>query len=712
MKTAPSHRLSPLTGAIRQLHRPHTEARTATLPGFVQVLTVEQQAVAKLACNLALDHLEANGNVIDYGTQGTVIGCLMKLYCEMLFGHLKGRFGVPVPTGYGKTTSAAALIVALHKAKVTDRPLAVAASRVEALCDLRADIDVIARRAGCLDAGLADKIGMLHSYSKAPADWNDDREFFTPTEGNENRQFLLVTQAQLSAGMKAEIVLAHSSGADRLVIWDENLIPSTVYAIDLKEAFEGIAAVHSGAMFSAAESEAAAWFKDAQERLLSAQEIDGSEGAAIDLPPLDDEKHRRLKLSLASQRYSDVLLPLLDMAGCKVRVNPRRNAEGAKGAVVTYRVSVPDSLDRIVILDASFPINRLYDVDQRVAPWTDSPSVRHLANELDLSHLKDYSRVSVRHMRRGGGRSTVENDLVRGGGKLMADVVRLIEGVPADESVLVFTFKPRGRSADLPEALRSALKKAGVDLEAKMIVGNGPSAQERPRINIATWGQECGTNAFSHCKHVILLGVLRLSFGELLGRYLAASENLNAAYPKTTEEEVMLGHLGHSIYQAASRGTSRSTDAQGRAGAMNLWLVEADPRIRDEIEKVLPGCQWGDWQGDYSRAKADPKERLSPKTDCAFAATVEYLEELSPDVAEISSAKALAVIRKRAPVTPDVWRAVRARFAESPARGWLAPSGSRSFVRTSAIHAIETAEALALFEDEATPLDEDEAVAV
>ncbi|MCD6673443.1 MAG: hypothetical protein LT106_11355 [Burkholderiaceae bacterium] len=76
---------------------------------------------------------------------------------------------------------------------------------------------------------------MLHSYSKAPADWNDAREFFTPTEGNENRQFLLVTQAQLSAGMKAESVLAHSSDAERFVIWDENLLPSSVYAIDLKE---------------------------------------------------------------------------------------------------------------------------------------------------------------------------------------------------------------------------------------------------------------------------------------------------------------------------------------------------------------------------------------------------------------------------------------------------------------------------------------------
>ncbi|MCL4182795.1 MAG: hypothetical protein KJ011_05040 [Burkholderiaceae bacterium] len=694
MNTDPSFRLSTLASAIRQLHRPQAQARRAKLPSFPQVLTVDQMGVAKLACDLALDHMEANGNVIGEA-QGTVLLGLLKLYCEMLFGHLKGRFGVPVPTGYGKTTSAAALIVALHKAKVTDRPLAVAASRVEALCDLRADIDVIARRAGCLE-GLADKIGMHHSYSDA---------VFPPTEGNERRQFLLVTQAQLSASSKAETVLAHESGADRLVIWDESLLPSSVFAIDLQEAFGGAAAVLSDATFHAAVSEAAAWFTDAQDRLLSAQSIDATEGAVISLPPIDDEKHKRLRSSIASHRYSDVLLPLLDMAGGKVRVNPRRNAEGSKGAVVTFRVSVPDSLERIVILDASFPINRLYEVDRRVTPWTESPSVRHLAGELDLQHLKDYSQVTIRHMRRGGGRSSVENDLVRGGGKLMADVVRLIDEVPSDESVLIFTFKHRGRSADLPAALRASLKKGGVDLDAKVPVGK--DGQLRSRINIATWGQECGTNAFAHCKHVILLGVLRLSFGELLGRYLAASENLGAAYPKTTEEEVMLGHLGHSIYQAASRGASRSTDAQGNAGEMNLWLVEADPRIREEIEKVMPGCHWGDWQGDYSRAKADPKAKLSPKTDSAFAAAVEYLEGIPQDVVEVSTATALRSIRQNSDVTKKVWRAVRERFIESPVRGWMvAPNGSRSFIRTSAIHSAEIETALALFENE-----DDEALA-
>lgn len=655
-----------------------------------------QQAIAMDALRIAEHHLTAHGTEVGHVQRQSLLA-LFRIYGEMAFGVLESRVGVPLPTGWGKSTSAAAWCVALHRNRAvlpSSWPIptvAIAASRVESLCSVKRDIIEMAERENCVE-GLADQLGLLHSYRFDPAIAEDHLQRFKPlpdgyaTEPADSditgKQFALITHAKVQQGLAGLEAFSFGGRQRSLIIWDEALLPGDVISVSLDKVISAAAYLAEHRRFNIGVTEVATWVAEVKERFNAV--VDHPEGGVVDVPAVDDDKRRRMIGQLPPE-VSAPISTVLSMAGGSVRVHPRRSPEGSTGGIATYLVSVPDCLKRVVILDASFPVNRLYAVDHRVTPWDQLEIFRQLGEELRLDNLKDYSTVRVRHMAKGGGYSSIQND-ARADGKLIADVVDVVKSIPASESVLIFTFLQRSsRDVNLQDRISRKLIEAGIDVDER-IQFNGA---ERKRINILTWGSETSSNDFSHCHHVVLPGVLRLPFGAVLGQYLAATDSLATGFPSNTEREVVLGQLAHLVYQAASRGRSRSTDRSGTAGEMTLWLVDKDLGIRDELAKVMPGATWEPWSGRY--AGADNTRHT--KTDKAFARLIEVLSGVPQDCQRVTMKALWSAADPAGEFSADVRKAVAARFA-SVTSGWIRDPRGRGLIRADEVERVEAEERL------------------
>jgi hypothetical protein len=106
--------------------------------------TVEARRLTELAFRILEEKLKAYGNSPG-GSQLRALFQLLGSYAQMAHGQLKGRYAFPFPCGTGKTQSIVAFAQALSElegcAESYDHiSLAVSASKVEALCDLKRDL--------------------------------------------------------------------------------------------------------------------------------------------------------------------------------------------------------------------------------------------------------------------------------------------------------------------------------------------------------------------------------------------------------------------------------------------------------------------------------------------------------------------------------------------------------------------------------------------
>lgn len=666
-------------------------------------LSPVEESIAVDALDLTLEHLRRHGT--DAGTrQRESLHALMRTYAAITFGKLEGRIAVPLPTGWGKSTSAAAWVITLHRSGRSES-VAIAASKVEALCELLRNIRDLAEHAGCL-AGLDEKLGLLHRHrfnhekaaeylaGLAPLPERFASEPSTARDEIGRRQFVLLTHARLEKGEGAMPEYAYRGQPRHLIIHDEALIPGDVIAVTVADVEEAVAALGKRQARDPSFVEAWEYLHPVADMIAAAEKADGGEGSIVSLPGMEPERAERIAAALARDRRFEALSVVCKMTGGEARVHPQAGATKAYGGLVTYRVSVPNALRRMVILDGSFAVNRLYEVDDRVTPW----STTEYGRPIPATGLKDYSRVTVRHMKAGGGYSTVQSD-ARGERKLIADIVSIVKEVPKSESVLIFTYKdrssasrPSGRDIDLEAAIKASLVAAGVDVKERVSVRGKP----RHRINVLTWGRETSSNDFSHCSTVILPGILRLPFAESLGRYLAATEDLGSRFGRSTERDLVLGQLANLGYQAASRGTSRITDANGRALPMTLWVVDKDEQIKAELDKVMPGAQWAAWTGTYSTGKA-PAIVVETRIDLAFVTVRRFLQGITPTVEKVSTRRMWEQIDPNRLLTVSQREETIKRF-RSPIDGWV--HHGRSLIRDDKLHKVTLDESTRLFKVE------------
>ncbi|WP_428661388.1 hypothetical protein [Reyranella sp.] len=556
--------------------------------------------------------LQDNGNVLSEEHQ-TALYALCGLFTKSAQHKLTGRWAFGLPTGMGKTSAIVAWCATLVAQGHDHISVAVSASKVEALCDLK--------RALIRQGVPEERIGLLYA---------DGGRYSMPrTLDNEDRQIMLVSHARVRMGTGLERFNRYRGKPRDLLVYDESLITSDakgISALELKGAAALMAvliAEHDGAKDMLAYVSGAVSAIDAA--LARAKTTDRAQ--VIQLPqPAEGtvEQYRALVPKRASMAPIETLL---DLAHEDLRV-----VSTSEGGAVWYDLAVPRELHNVLVLDASYSIRELCLADA---------SIRDAEKHLDavkrigvpLSHLKDYSAVELRQLFVSGGRHSMERDYSRDpwDRKITKEIVEVVKAIPEDEAVLVFVFKPRASGPDFGRLTLSALAQAGIDVRAQVTALEHGKEVPRDRINVVTWGMETSLNCYAHCRNVILAGVLHRSTLDLAGLYLGQRDNLTADLDSNLIHRLVRSEVCHCIYQALSRGSCRVIN-NGKAEAMRGWIIHKDLEIQRTLSSVMPGAVWSEWATDDQGVRGN----ITSKTAHAILA---YLKALPDSVDKVSSRK-------------------------------------------------------------------------
>ncbi len=596
------------------------QRRSLTAAGyFANHNGVNHAELTKAAFERLTGFLEGHGNSLD-SNHRSALYALVGAMTRMAQGKLTGRWAFGLPTGMGKSSAIVAWCASLNALGIDHVSVAVAASKVEALCDMK--------RALIAQGVPAEKIGLIHSYNFDPSKVNPGQPMPTgyasePSEGD-GRQFMLVTHARVRGCDLARFNTFRGKPRD-VLIYDESLMVSDAFGLpvrNLKAAVGFLQGMHDG---SHAHAPLISFLSDCRmtiETELQRQRASGAGEGVIRLPSAPAEQLVAFKSLLGTHPAVDAAHQLLEIAHQDVRV-----ILTGQGGVVSYEISVPRELSNVLVLDASYPIRKLVHLDSSIRDAERClPEMARL--DVPLSQLKRFDRVSIRQMFSGGGRDTMRQDFQKPEDqrRVSKDVVSVVNQIPTNEAVLIFTYltRPTERVSYRDILLRD-LDRAGIDTSASVMV-NGV---QRPRISVLTWGQETSLNDYAHCANVILVGVLQRSPVDLAASYVGQVDDLSAAVPHATIKALQTSESAHLIYQALSRGSCRVID-QGQAVPMKAWLIHRDQSVRGELQRVMPGARWETWEATEGAPSAGAIAR-------ATARVVDFLGQLPADVSKLSS---------------------------------------------------------------------------
>ena len=540
---------------------------------------------------------------------------------------LSGRHQVTLAPGVGKTEGIVSWLQALVESGHDHIGVAVAASKVEELCNIKRSL---------LAAGVpARKVGLWHEYKHDPEvaaafvrreiDQLPKGKASEPSEGH-GRQILLITHARIMTSPEPDTYRLYQ-GRPRMVVYDEALVKSKAMSVPLKRIKGAISSVEdqikSGSDLDA--KEALAYLEHVRDVALAADEkLDqAGQGQILDLPHITLEAIERFSDALPNDAWTEPLKTVLEISANDLKVVKQVNG---LGGLVTYDIVIPRVLDNVAILDASYPVRDLVKRDHEIIPGERSKDLRLAFADvldiasMDLSKIKRYDNVEVRQMRVHGGRTTMEEhfnvsrrEARREDNKVCQEITDVISSIPGDQAILIFTFKDRENSKSrFSQTIQDHLEDAGIDLKAEV--------EERPRINILTWGQETAINDYAHCRHVILAGVIRRDRLELEGAILGQVDKLDTQVTSQEVSQADLGEVLHSIYQALNRGTCRNT-INGQAAPMTGWIMHRNTNIQEPLSRIMPGIRWGRWKPNHF-TEDEAKEGAIEK---ATQAIVDYL---------------------------------------------------------------------------------------
>lgn len=534
--------------------------------------------------NLA-SFLIKTGNVLSEEHRAALMA-LCGLLTETSQGKRPGRWAFGLPTGMGKSSGIVAWCAALTKLGNKHVSVAVSASKIEALCDLKRDMI----RAGVPE----DSIGLIYTHSGT-------KYAFPPTDGNDQRQVMLVAHNRIRMKDGHDQFMTFKGKPRDLLIWDESLVASEAKGFDL-DAFDKAIGLVKGAWrrFTDDKHTAASEWLDACQACM-----DGTIKAAtqsrpemLQLPTLSDASLLGIREMLPEDDAAKPVADLLDFYREELRAMP--TSQG--GGVVWYETAVPSEIKNIIVLDASYHIRMLCRADKTIRnAETNIPEIRNIGKP--LADLKRHDNVTIHQLFSGGGRSTMAKDFGDRTKQLaVKEVVDVVKGIPETEAVLVFVFKDRNtKQTSYAGAMYRALADAGIDTHAKLDTGlkdeDGQPVM-RDRINVATWGQETSLNRWAHCSNVILCGVLQRSSLDLAGSYLGQTDDIRHDVSTDTIKELARSEVAHVVYQALSRGCCRVMD-DGQAKAMKAWVVHRDLGIRGLLEDAMPGIRWETWEAKH-----------------------------------------------------------------------------------------------------------------
>jgi hypothetical protein len=653
---------APLTASERRLE-------TAMLANPKALSELPEARLSKAAFTRLVTNLGAFGNVLSEDHREALMD-IVGAYSFLASGHNIGRYAFDLDTGMGKTQSVVAWLAEVH-AQGLPYSVAVCASKVEALCDLKRDL---------MQQGLPEeKIGLWHSYKFDPAMAEEARLGRVPgfaslpaTKDHDNAQFLLVTHSRIRGGGSVTPRLKYRGGERSLVIWDETLLVSDHRCIrhaDIQSAIGWLEPqVDALAAGNAAKADRVAALRYARTcettlalELVRQRAAQDGKPLPVRLPVIEPEeldKHRAALGAIKGNAVAlDALSDLFDLAGLPVRVLDRVDGGGAH---ITYTVAVPKDLRRVVVLDASWPIRLLEQLDKSI---TLKPGFQ--------GRVKRYDQVTLHYVKVGAGRVSLTRSMLQSSAAERAysrEVAEVLRAMPEDKAAIVVTFKtrPNGRhTVDIEGILKRDLREAGVDLNATVMVDGKP----RPRIVFLTWGNETSQSCFSYCSTVVVAGVLQRADADIAGAIVGQRDDLLSPVTVKDIEDVKRSEVVHSLYQAISRAACRVVD-NGLARPTDIYLAHHDEEVLGLLSSVMPGLQVRPWQTQHL------KTATPPKVNHVADKIVAHLNALPASVNEVST-KALIKALRLEDVAPKTF--TRARNRAAGAAPWKIKG--RGFVR-------------------------------
>jgi pentatricopeptide repeat protein len=420
----------------------------------------------------------------------TALEILLREMAAFANGDATGRKAFAIPTGGGKTSAIVAFITALYRLEY-EVPLSVAASKVEALCDIY--------RALIAHGVPVEKIGLKHAVPGASI----------PSTGAGEFLFQLVTHARVRGGTDFATFGEFKGQPRRVCFYDETLLRSAVFSFTDTDFRQAVAALEPLAQDGndITLKAAAAYLRRCSDAIHSQAGTLKADPEAVlrGLPvtlPIVDHAHLKLWLEVLRRHASrlmrpDILMGLLDLAREPLHVLTTFQGD----AVVSVRQVMPEALRNVLILDASTPIRELVSMD---------PSIESIA----LPEFKSFADVEVEQLVAAGGRTAMQGSYgtrsdVAAVSREVVEVIRSALAETPEGSILIYGFLKRG-DVDVIARLKDDMTRLGIDPSAVRADG-------RRCFEFETWGRHEGLNNYAHCETVILVGVLHLRAADIAG---------------------------------------------------------------------------------------------------------------------------------------------------------------------------------------------------
>jgi hypothetical protein len=518
---------------------------------------------------------------------------------------LRGTWGWGAPTGWGKSTGlcsflrgAGSLYMLGHQGGSWDHRTNVSAiitaARIESLYELERQMTDTTSRFPIPP----DRIMVLHS---------DTSGHFRPSDEGKDAPICLVAHNKLKHIAKRPTAdqqqfLSYRGQVRDICIVDEAFNEAEASYVDqgfLSDAMRALLdnlARHPDTadftplveviqpMFEAIERENAR-----QEKL---DRLERSEGM-VQSPALTEGDIKELETLVRRVRLvrdqRNLLLKFLKMVP-----SPLRLIRGRQSGVVTVINTMPPVLTNRIELNASFEIGMLSALDPTVKNADDHfPMLQELKSTYNLptglSGIIDYSDMTITHLQRGGGKSTMAAHLedirnqTASTRKVMDFYVEAIKATPQNEGVLVLTYLEDG--VDYVEALTQVFRKAGIDMDQTVLDDTGKPV---PRIAFTTYGAHLSTNRFRHCSTGILAGVQQRHKAEIAGSMCGMRKSLAAPVDFAEVDIVHQAVAGADAQQGIGRLRCRMVERVRPSRSVSIsptWTRRISSSRRDSFER-------------------------------------------------------------------------------------------------------------------------------
>lgn len=325
-----------------------------------------------------------------------------------------------------------------------------------------------------------------------------------------------------------------------------------------------------------------------------------SEGM-IQPPALSKDEHEELMKQVRSVRLMKDTQRLI-LTFISMLPSPIRLIRGKQSGVVSVINTMPAVLKNRIELNASFEIGMLSALAPTMKNADDHfPMLQDLKTQYGLEGLAgiiDYSDMTITHLQRGGGKSTMAGHLedIRKQTDSTKEVldfcIQAIKETPLDQAVLICTYLEDG--VEYVDQLKKVFSRAGIDLKRTVVDYQGV---EQPRINFTTYGQHLSTNRFRFCSVGIAVGVQQRHKAGLAGAMCGTKARSIAASVDFLEVDMVHQAMAAADTQQLIGRLQCRRVKDGKALPVKVYIVHKDDKdktFRTRLMKAFPRATWKD----------------------------------------------------------------------------------------------------------------------